>query len=455
MIDLKERFRTLDRMRPPDLWPAIRARALETGRRPAPPPHRLITIRRLVPVGAAAVAALIAILVLVVPRPQSASAIVQEAIANAASLPPLRATVSYSFIPGSPVPGTGVYEVSYESRTVWRVNVVERTGNPVGPGNFAEELAFAFPFAGQFSGPGDFIVSDGEREGLYLARRNYFFSRSLELEQSPLGQLTWEDSFVGQQSGVFPTPVAGPAPLTTWKGRCADSQVFSDEQIAGRAARHVRCGDWELWIDAETGLVLRVETSAYILEINEIDYAPAFSSGAFEVALPQGACDRGTGGGLPEDPQTCLSVGKAAPSWTGPLLGEGTFDLSAERGTPVLVLFWSDFYQPGDSPIEALKDFQAAFERWGDRVRFVSIDTGPGVTAEAASDVLRQNGYTFPVVLDAAEMVSLAGGDISTLWGIEGVPAWVALDAEGRVVDMQFGRLTSDQIDELLTKASG
>lgn len=48
-----------------------------------------------------------------------------------------------------------------------------------------------------------------------------------------------------------------------------------------------------------------------------------------------------------------------------------------------------------------------------------------------------------------------AGGDIGTLWGIEGVSAWAALDAEGRVIDMQVGRLTGDQIDELLRKAIG
>lgn len=461
MIDLKERFKRLDRIPSPDLWAAIQARAAQpVEREDVGRIRRRVGLRRLIP-AAAAVTVVVAVLTLVLPltrvERRPAFAIVEDAIKAVQSLPPFSASVSYSFVEAGDVSGRGTYAVSYRSRTVWRVEVTERVGNPAGPGNFAEELAFMF---GEFSGPSDYIVSDGERVGLFLAAKNYFFSKPLELSGSPLGQLAWEDPFAGPERGVFPTPVPaegreGP-PLTTWRKRCDDSKTFANEQVAGRPARHVECGDWELWIDATTGLILKVRTSAYRAEIRTIEYSARFASEVFEVELPEGACDRGTGGASPDDPQTCLKIGQAAPTWSGSLLGGGSFDLAKARGRPTLVLFWSDFFQPGDLPFEALKDFQVGSDRWASRATLVSVDTGPGVTKASASEFIDRWGYTFPVVLDGVDPESPGGvAEIATSWGIEGVPAWVALDAEGRVIDVRFGRLTADQIDDLLSRAGG
>lgn len=455
MIDLKERFKRLDRIPSPNLWVTIQVRAAQpVDRRRFERLRRRVSFRRLVS-AAAAVAVLTALLLFVLPltlvERRPAFAIVQDAIKAVQALPPFSASVSYTR-PG----GRGTYLILYRSHAVWRVEVIDRTRDLGAPGNFAEELTFRFPNAG-FIGPGDYIVSDGERVGMFQAGRKYFFSMPLELEErSPLGQLAWDDPFAGSEREILPRPVRDPsAALTTWKRRCSDSKTFADETVAGRQAHHVRCGEWELWIDAATGLVLKVETTQYVLSVEEIEYSATFDPGAFEVKLPEGACDRGSGGAFPGDPETCLKVGEFAPTWSGRLLGGGQFDLGSPRGRPVIVFFWSDFFQPGDLPLEALKDFNVAFERWRARATWVSVDTGTEVTERTARRVVDGQNYTFPVVLDDPDPKAVREtGKIVTLWDM-GVPAWVALDKEGRVVGIAFGRLTAEQIDALLSKAGG
>jgi AhpC/TSA family len=400
-------------------------------------------IWRLAPVAAAAVVAAIVAVVSIFPRPQSAYAIVEKAIFQAASLPPLRATFSYEETGN----GRGVYSVAYQSRTMWRIDTVARRGEPAGPGNFAEELSIG---GDAYAGQGDYVVSDGTRQARFLAAKRFYFSQSLELGHSPLGQLAWQDPFAGPSSGIFPSPAPGGPVLVTWRSRCVDSKVFGDTYVAGRTARHVRCGDWELWIDADTGLILKVRTDAYVAVITRIEYRPEFAVGTFSTRIPQGACDRGTGGDRPDDPQWCLTIGEVAPEWKGPLLGGGSFDLAAARGRPVVVLFWNDSYQPGELPSEALGDFNSAFGHHGDRVNFVVVDSFDNVTAQRARRILAQLGYRFPVVLDRSPV----GGKISTLWGPSGVPAWVILNRDGVIVGLRFGRLPQAQMDALLALAS-
>src|SRR5207253_8825762 len=85
------------------------------------------------------------------------------------------------------------------------------------------------------------------------------------------------------------------------------STVLPDAIVAGQAARHIRCGDelagfWELWVDRETGVVLKVKgtlgnddfhpfatTSEGGFIVTSIDYSPSFAPGTFRAAPPPGA----------------------------------------------------------------------------------------------------------------------------------------------------------------------
>ena len=132
-----------------------------------------------------------------------------------------------------------------------------------------------------------------------------------------------------------------------------------------------------------------------------------------------------------------------ARPWNGPLLGGGTFDLGDFRGRPLLVFLWADWCDL--ACFSSFPDFQEASQQWADRVAFVSVDFSG--FAEEAEKIMQNGGYTFPVVVDSP-------GAVGEAWGLESVPIWVLLDADGRVVEIRLGPQTLSELNELLARAS-
>ena len=46
-----------------------------------------------------------------------------------------------------------------------------------------------------------------------------------------------------------------------------------------------------------------------------------------------------------------------------------------------------------------------------------------------------------------------SSGSIGKVWGVQGIPTWVLLDADGRVVEVRLKPQTFEQLEELLAKA--
>jgi hypothetical protein len=112
---------------------------------------------------------------------------------------------------------------------------------------------------------------------------------------------------------LMPRDVSWRGGYPDWERICRapGSKVLPDARIAGRDARHIRCGDytgrsWQLWIDRRTGLVLKVvgevgghdhftdvpSTSAKGgFQVVKLSYHPSFPAGMFKVAAPPGALD--------------------------------------------------------------------------------------------------------------------------------------------------------------------
>lgn len=228
-----------------------------------------------------------AIAIAIVTRPQKASALVviQQARHAFAAAPPFQATVRVDLNPdGSrtdvPKGATATVEVDYGERNRLRTTVV-----------------LEHPLLRGTSGPGSFVVFDGKRVGSFDARRNTFSSFSSPQGFQPLEFLRW--------SGAYPN----------WEAVCrrGGSKVLPGARIAGRVARHIRCGDyrggyWELWIDRETGLLLKlvgkVGGGDFFLgglgdltspkggfEVEQLRYNPSFPAGTFKVVAPKGAFD--------------------------------------------------------------------------------------------------------------------------------------------------------------------
>ncbi|MEE9178197.1 MAG: redoxin domain-containing protein [Acidimicrobiia bacterium] len=160
-----------------------------------------------------------------------------------------------------------------------------------------------------------------------------------------------------------------------------------------------------------------------------------------------------------------LVQGENVPTVFGPLLDGGWFDLTDLRGRPAVVLTFVAAYGPGNR--DAIAEFQVLYEKWSDRVGFVSISED---TASVAQNVVQEGGFTFPVVTcfsdnppepHAPGSTNLLCGQneeesLWVWWGNQDLPSWTVLDSDGRFVDLRLGGSTTlEDIDSLLASVVG
>lgn len=350
--------------------------------------------------------------------PAGARDLAGERDAVLARVPPLRAIVSTTVsreLVGAERPDyqggdwVRVEEFWYRGESAWRKEV--RTDTLPDMGGLGE---------------GGFIVWDGEEAGVYYAQENaYSVGPDFDGSQHPLARLVPElDSAYAEE-------------------RCDDAGTG---EIAGRPARHQRClfgaRDADVWLDAETGLYLKLVLPDYRLEVMSIEYEPRFDPDTFEFAPPPGAR------GLEEVEDdsyrhTSLEQGELAPTWSGTLLEGEAFALESVRGKPILVFFWADWC--GETCFTSFPAFERAAKQWAERVEFVSVDF-EGSAAEAKK-IMEAGGHTFAVVDDSA-------GKVGDAWGVEAVPLWVLLDADGRVVEVRIKSQSLEELNDLVGKAA-
>lgn len=295
--------------------------------------------------------------------------------------------------------------------------------------------------SGQPFGAGSLWVWDGERLGTYIAYDDAY-------SQEPFAEGTMvpdPEHPLYQLSPSFWNWTPGLSSEDYFNQQCEQTGI---EEVAGRPARHLTCEvgsqiagtAHEIWLDAETGLFLEFTNAFEHLEVLEIEYDPVFPADLFTFVPPPGSRSYDE---LTADPYTMSSLkqGEVAPTWSGQLLDGAVLDLKEIRGKPVLVLFWADWCPPADAACFVLPQFEEVFTRWSERVALISVDWGG--LAEEARRIVEAGGYTFPVVGDE-------DGSIGEAWGIQGVPFWVLLDEEGRVLEARVKPQTVEQLEEML-----
>lgn len=209
----------------------------------------------------------------------SAAEVIREAIGDFADIPRFQATIRYDLNPDGADPdmprgATAEIALSYGVSGAFRQEIHAITQGVPGSG-----------------GAGSFLVFDGaSRIGEYRADENDFFTYEPWEGFEPLREFSWS------------------APYPNWEDICArgGSEVLADEEVAGRNAHHIRCGDWtgehwELWIDAETGLILKLAgelgrddyrlgtTMRGGFEVTHIEYDARFDPESFRISPPPNA----------------------------------------------------------------------------------------------------------------------------------------------------------------------
>ncbi|CCH87086.1 Putative Redoxin [Modestobacter italicus] len=145
-----------------------------------------------------------------------------------------------------------------------------------------------------------------------------------------------------------------------------------------------------------------------------------------EVFTADGATGSG-GAGLPALRLPCL-------------VGGQDVTLQDLGGRPVLLNLWASWCAPCREEMPLL---QAAYERYGDRVGFLGVNTQD--TRPAAVSLLTDLGVTYAQVIDEdkALLTDLAA---------PGLPVTLAVAADGRIIDRQIGAVSAARLEELTSR---
>ena len=109
-------------------------------------------------------------------------------------------------------------------------------------------------------------------------------------------------------------------------------------------------------------------------------------------------------------------------------------------GKPVLINYWFSNCQPCKREMPAL---QAAFEKFGDRVSFVGINTQD--SPEVARSFVNDIGVTYEILRDP-------NGDSIVANGVSIFPTTFFVNAAGTIIKQVSGELTADDIEAAFTE---
>lgn len=151
-------------------------------------------------------------------------------------------------------------------------------------------------------------------------------------------------------------------------------------------------------------------------------------------AQAAGLTESGPGSGSGPGAPTGSRVGEFAPDFTLEQVAGGEVSLSRFRGQPVLVNFWATWcgFCVAEMPL-----IQANYLEHADRLVVLAIDEGEAPAA--VSDFVRQEGYTFPVLLDPARSAG-------RLYRVNAYPISYFIDVDGIIRYIVEGRMSESEM---------
>ena len=149
---------------------------------------------------------------------------------------------------------------------------------------------------------------------------------------------------------------------------------------------------------------------------------------------------RPVNGSVASAPATAAGIGPAvgltAPDFTLQTLDGGSFQLSAQRGMPVVLNFWATWCGPCQNELPAL---QKAAQHLGGNVVFAAVDQGEDV--DVIQPFVDKLGLTFTIPLDA-------DGQIGLDYNVKGLPTTFFIDRDGVIQSLWMGEMNSVTLAE-------
>lgn len=149
---------------------------------------------------------------------------------------------------------------------------------------------------------------------------------------------------------------------------------------------------------------------------------------------------------LPDDAPD-PAIGQAAPTLRGED-PEGDKVTAPTTGKATVVLFLAHWCPHCQAEVPVLQDWVDAGNQ-PDDVDLVAVATAMNEARPnyPSSDWLEREGWTSPVIADSDAQAMAA-------YGLSAFPFWVAIGADGQVIERLTGELTVDQITALFTETA-
>jgi thiol-disulfide isomerase/thioredoxin len=132
-------------------------------------------------------------------------------------------------------------------------------------------------------------------------------------------------------------------------------------------------------------------------------------------------------------------TGRSFPKVNVDTLSGDAFNTADLIGRPLIVNFWYSTCAPCKRELPA---FAAAQNKFGDRVRFVGVDSLAGSDRDSEEAFARDRGVQYELFYDE-------NGELTSAVGIATSPQTLFIDARGTSVE-QTGELTADKLEELI-----
>ncbi len=128
----------------------------------------------------------------------------------------------------------------------------------------------------------------------------------------------------------------------------------------------------------------------------------------------------------------CLSMGKAPSQTPADFrlrdLNGAVHTLSQHKGQLVMLNFWATWCPPCRAEMPAMEKLW----RGADKKQFVLLAVNAGDPRDKVIAFSRENGYTFPILLDEQSAVARK-------YNITAIPTTYLIDRQGRIIKKQLG----------------